>query len=510
MTGTAAALAPAPEHPLASGSGAGASPTRLLIDTNAQVTARASNPDYDQWIQQVESVGDCTRPVLLARTALIADRGTGEVLHARHDNDGLPDGVVYKRCGTRLASVCPSCSEIYRHDAYHLIRAGIAGGKGVPDMVAAHPAVFVTATAPSFGPVHARRVTSDGRVLPCRPRRKSGRRDPHCPHGVLIACPRRHREDDLLLGRPVCVRCFDYDHAVVWNAYVSELWRRTSIELRRGLNRISRMQADGVEVKPNYGKTGEYQHRGLIHYHALVRLDGYHRDRSDDYPAPPAELTAEHLIAAIEHAFTVTAFRTPPHPGNTDGWVIQWGSQLEVRTISEGLGTGQIDGSKVASYLAKYATKSTEAVGGVTVRITADNVDIHASQRTHLGRLIRAAWHLGHVPDTPEHRRYRALRRWAHRLGHGGHFTTKSRAYSITFRAIRQARRDHARAQAARSCIRLVDRAERHEREATTVVHVYSYVGQGWLSNGDAVLAMTAATLAREKRRTAREELACA
>jgi hypothetical protein len=42
------------------------------------------------------------------------------------------------------------------------------------------------------------------------------------------------------------VRWFDYDHAVVWNAYVSELWRRTSIELRRHLNRISRQHAGGV------------------------------------------------------------------------------------------------------------------------------------------------------------------------------------------------------------------------------------------------------------------------
>jgi hypothetical protein len=282
------------------------------------------------------------------------------------------------------------------------------------------------------------------------------------------------------------------------------------IELRRHLNRISHQCACGVEVKPNYGKTGEYQHRGLIHYHALIRLDGYHRDRADDYPPPPAQLTAEHLTAAVEHAFTVTVFRTPPHPRNPDGWIIRWGSQLEARTISEGLATGQIDGSKVASYLAKYATKSTEAVGGVTVRITADNVDIHGTPKTHLGRLIRAAWHLGHVRETPENRRYRALQRWAHRLGHGGHFTTKSRAYSITFRAIRHARRDHARAQAARSRFRLVDHGERHEREATTVVHVHRYVGQGWLCNGDAMLAMTAATLARAKQRIAREELACA
>jgi hypothetical protein len=61
------------------------------------------------------------------------------------------------------------------------------------------------------------------------------------------------------------------------------------------------------------------------------------------------------------------------------------------------------------------------------------------------------------------------LRRWAHRLGHGGHFTRKSRAYSITFRAIRQARRDHPRARAARLHLHLINQAERHEREGRHV-----------------------------------------
>jgi hypothetical protein len=510
MTGTAAALAPTPEPFSVVGSGVGASATPPPIGVHAQVTKRASTAGYTTWIRQVEPVGDCTQPIRLARSTLTVDTVTGEVIRRRLDGDGLSDGVVYKRCGTRLAAVCPSCSEIYRHDAYHLIHAGIAGGKGVPESVASHPGSFVTATAPSFGPVHARRLTPDGQVLLCRPRTKSGRHEPRCNHGVLIACPRRHAEDDQLLGRPLCVRCFDYDHAVVWNAHVSELWRRTSIELRRELNRLSRLHAGAVEVKPNYGKTGEYQHRGLIHYHALIRLDGYHRDHPDDYPPPPAGLTAEHLRAAIEHAFTVTAFRTVPHPRNPDGWIIRWGSQLVARTITGGLDTGEIGGSKVASYLAKYATKSTETVGGVTVRITADNVDIHGNPKTHLGRLIRAAWRIGRVPDTAENQRYRALRRWAHRLGHGGHFTTKSRSYSITFRSIRHARRDHARASAARLRFRLVDDAERDEAEAIVAVHVYAYAGRGWLTDGDAMLAMTAATLARNHRAIQREERACA
>lgn len=44
--------------------------------------------------------------------------------------------------------MCPSCAEVYRWDAYQLIRAGLAGGKGVPESVAVHPALFVTLTAP--------------------------------------------------------------------------------------------------------------------------------------------------------------------------------------------------------------------------------------------------------------------------------------------------------------------------------------------------------------------------
>jgi hypothetical protein len=87
----------------------------------------------------------------------------------------------------------------------------------------------------------------------------------------------------------------------------------------------------------------------------------------------------------------------------------------------------------VASYRAKYATKSTEAVGPVAVRITHGNLHAYASPFTHHGRLIRAAWTLGHHP----HQDFQALRRWAHMLGFRGHFATKSRRYSTTLRALR-------------------------------------------------------------------------
>ena len=67
--------------------------------------------------------------------------------------------------------------------------------------------MFATFTAPSFGPVHARRERG-GKVLPCRPRRDAAKRA--CPHGRDISCGARHSPDDPRLGRPMCPDCYDY------------------------------------------------------------------------------------------------------------------------------------------------------------------------------------------------------------------------------------------------------------------------------------------------------------
>ena len=92
-----------------------------------------------------------------------------------------------------------------RTDPRLLIRAGLTGGKGIPATVAEHPCVFVTLTAPSFGPVHAYRE-KDGRVLTCRPRRKGK----VCPHGIDLSCGEKHSRDDKRLGEPLCPDCYDY------------------------------------------------------------------------------------------------------------------------------------------------------------------------------------------------------------------------------------------------------------------------------------------------------------
>ena len=107
-----------------------------------------------------------------------------------------PDGILRKACGNRREAVCPPCAERYRQDAYHLISAGLRGGKGVPDTIAEHPAIFVTLTAPSFGLVHTRALDPAGEPRRCRPRRDA----PLCRHGVRLSCGAVHDENDSLPG----------------------------------------------------------------------------------------------------------------------------------------------------------------------------------------------------------------------------------------------------------------------------------------------------------------------
>jgi hypothetical protein len=79
-----------------------------------------------------------------------------------HSTASESDRALIVRCGKRREACCPSCAHEYRGDVWQLVYAGLAGGrKGVPAQIAEHPQVFVTLTAPSFGPVHNR--PDDGR-----------------------------------------------------------------------------------------------------------------------------------------------------------------------------------------------------------------------------------------------------------------------------------------------------------------------------------------------------------
>jgi hypothetical protein len=479
MSVPALALAPVLIDPR---TGTGASTAPL----DAQLLDRASRDDYHQWLAGTTATGGCVRPVRLHGTIRDLDPATGEILRTL-DTDTLPDRVVYTPCGDRRASVCPACAETYRRDTYQLIRAGLTGGKGVPETIRAHPCVFATFTAPGFGPVHTRRQLPGGRAARCRPRRKT----PICQHGCRLSCGQRHKDTDPILGRPVCPDCYDYAAAVVWNAHAPELWRRTTIAIRRQLARAAKVAGAG-KVQLSYAKVAEFQARGLVHFHAIFRLDA----TTDDGDLVPPALDAAQLTDAITTAAASTWFATVAHPARPQGWDIRWGAQLDTRTIAlPATADGQVPNIAVASYLAKYATKSTEAVGTINARITADNLPFYGNTRSHQGRLIRAAWHLG-SHTSPD---FQALRRWAHMLGYRGHFATKSRRYSTTLRALRQARADYRRRQRP-----LPDTGHDSQAAVITITSL-EWAGMGWRSTGDALLALSAAARARDHDQAARD-----
>jgi hypothetical protein len=462
---------------------------------------RATRSDYPTWRAHAARLKGCTKPVRITGSSATVDTRTGEVID-HFDTAALPDGVAYKPCNNRRASVCPSCADTYRWDTYHLIAAGLRGGKGVPDSVAAHPAVFVTLTAPSFGPVHARVVRTHSpacrtgqqpcscSVEPCRPRRDN----PLCPHGRRLACFAKHHTDDPCIGRPLCLDCYDHTHQAVWNQFAPVLWSRTMITLARLVRKEARRLGGRAVLR--YAKVAEYQRRGVVHLHVLMRLDGRDPDDPTVILPPPARFTADLLTKLVYRATTGTALTTPPHPDRPRGWPLTWGAQVDVRTVRRGVPDADVTERHVAGYLAKYATKSTEPVGLVAGRITPLTVHRYNDAATHTGRLIAACWYLGRPGADPE--TYGGLRRWAHMLGFGGHFSTKSRRYSITLGTLRAARRPGPRTgPASTDPAGLV--ADGYDVQAVEVIGTWTYVGSGWLTSGDAALAAQAADLARSR-----------
>jgi hypothetical protein len=416
---TAATAAPDPGPPITSpGPGADAD------DTPA--TTRA---DLRAWEHQLTADDVCAHPVHLFKRTDMLDTATGELAPLYE--------TVPVACGNRREAVCPSCSAVYKRDARQLVRAGLAGGKGIPDTITAHPCVFATLTAPSFGPLHARRMRGKT-VLPCRPRRDATAR--RCPHGRDISCPTRHAETDPRLGQPLCPDCYDYTAAVLFNAHAGQLWRRFTTYLPRHLARLLGLTQKHLRTlaRPRYVKVAEYQARGVVHFHAVIRLDA----PGDDYQPPPPGITADILADAITRAAAAVAV-TVEH--QDQAVTLTFGAQTDTRPVRRDtiVATGQpLHADAVANYIAKYATKTLTVPGVPDTRIR-HQVDIeHLHCPPHYRRMITTAWQLGHRHG-PGHSRFRA---WAHMLGYGGHFLTKSRRYSVTFGQLRTARAEHRRA----------------------------------------------------------------
>ena len=239
-------------------------------------------------------VGACSHPVTLRRT--VTDSRTGSSSSTEHA----------KRCGTRIESRCPSCSALYKGDAFQVIRSGIIDATtNLPKLV-----TMVTLTAPGserFGKTHVRHLTKNKKVQRC-------------------SCRRYHNENDPMLGTPIDPDTYDYDGAAAFNANASRLFAVTMQKLGRLLGR-----------KLQVVRVIEFQARGLVHVHALVLG-----------PVPPCSL--ELVIRGGTNRRT----GRPISAAMSGGWT--WGKECDAKVIQ-----GDTPGKAIA-YLVKvvkYALKDT-------------------------------------------------------------------------------------------------------------------------------------------------------
>lgn len=273
----------------------------------AEVVARAHSGSYEEWWAKVRESGFCASPVRLVR------------------GDSIHEGVL-ARCKNRRASVCPSCAQLYAGDTWQLVYRGISEDESGGRSLRRGPMVFVTLTAPSFGPVHS--------------------------SGPFI-------------GEPLHPDRYDYVGQVLFTWHAPELWHRFAVGLRR---RVRRRASADSPVRVAYVKVVEMQRRAVPHFHAVIRVDA----DSDD------AIGTEELVILIRKAASRVAIpeTTPSGPR-----IIRLGEQIDVRTLD------QLSGRQVAAYLAKYVTKSVGDFGLAARRLHEGVIgDLEVS--AHLRRIL--------------------------------------------------------------------------------------------------------------------------
>jgi hypothetical protein len=182
------------------------------------------------------------------------------------------------------------------------------------------------------------------------------------------------------------------------------------------------------------------------------------------------------IAAAAAVAVTVAAPDGAP-------LTLTWGTQVDVRRVQPATAaeiedeSGQIGEHRLAAYIAKYATKGTGKTEAADRPIRSELEIEFLKVSAHHRRIIQTAWDLGDLDQ------YAGLnlRRWAHMLAFRGHFLTKSRAYSTTFKTIRGDRR----------AFRLAETLDRFGLDPGTVLVVndWQFDGAGYHDDAERELA---------------------
>jgi hypothetical protein len=175
-------------------------------------------------------------------------------------------------------------------------------------------------------------------------------------------------------------------------------------------------------------KVAEFQRRGLVHFHVVIRIDGGGEHFSD----PPAWLSTAMVEVLVRETVAQVSW------AGYDGQLVRWGEQCDVSALA----SEECDQRVVASYLAKYATKTTSDTLALARCFRSRSQILRSNLSSHHEALALSAW------DLASDARFERLRlsAHAHTFGYGGQILTKSRSFSTTFRELRLVRADYQRA----------------------------------------------------------------
>jgi hypothetical protein len=290
-----------------------------------------------------------------------------------------------------------------------------------------------------------------------------------------------------VLGSAIDPSTYDYVGAVLWNWHAPGLWNRFVVELVRVLAAGAGLSEREFRsrVRVAYVKAAEFQARGLVHFHAIVRLD----DPEDRALPPGVGISSDELAAAIDRAAGRASFNG--HGGGGDVVDMCFGEQLHARVLQDGQELGP---EQVAGYVAKYACKGSHEQ--ITGRGASPEQLRERGVPEQLVQMAYAAIGLSQRPGLGR------LARWVHMLGFRGHFVTKSRGYSTTLGELRGTR---AAWRAARDQADDAD-ANAEEEDSTAVLSSWEYLGCGYLNPGDVLLAAGVEASIRVAREALRDE----
>ena len=529
-----------------------------------QIVRRAGRPDFDRWAEQVERCGHCSRPVRLRG---YIERADGSSYSTDSEPDRV---LLKRCGNRRASVCPSCSYEYAGDMWQLLYAGAAGGRKGVPESIRSHPLVFATLTAPGFGPVHGTRTGSgSARCRPPRGKpalcahgrptwctRVHGEDDPRLGEPLCADCydyaghaafnwwaPELWRRFTITLRRVLArragltpaafsrrcrlsfVKVAEFQrravvhfHALIRLDAAGEGYRLSDVPLGAGeladAVREAALLVRFTAPLPRSLPPATAEHLGFNHDqpHESGRQDEVDppgerggpgsavqaideplgQQRQPHQPEHDTRAGAEHLaqsgpVSRGAHQRTV--------PANQDVSLC-FGKQVDVQPIN-GDTDGDLTPKRAAAYIAKYATKSAEDFGLGDRRLTGPAL-AGDGVTPHVARLVRTCWALGDLDE------YAGIRKWIHMAGFRGHFASKSRRYSTTLGAIRGERQTFRRRQAAEHARQLG--LDPIDENTTLVVSRWEFTGLGYLTAGDAALALSAAARARERRDAARDE----